>query len=89
MFQLLTERLRLIPLDEENFKLYIECREKLEIKLGLNQTNSILEGHVRKAMEFRFDKVIRNKEISKKTWYFCIILKNESSKAKGKISRCP
>ncbi len=78
MFELQTERLRLIPLNSENLKLYLEDPKKLEKKLGLKITNVALEGHIKEAVKEMFESVIKDEE--NYLWYtnWQIVLKKEN-----------
>jgi ribosomal-protein-alanine N-acetyltransferase len=62
MLELITERLKIIPLDIENYRLYLENHNKLEEKLGLEITNKVLDEGIKGAFEFRFKKVVENRD---------------------------
>lgn len=62
MLELTTERLKIIPLDVENFRLYIENHNEVEEKLGLKTTNKVWDEHVKGAFQYRFKKVAENRE---------------------------
>jgi ribosomal-protein-alanine N-acetyltransferase len=62
MLQLTTERLKIIPLDVENFRLYINDTNKMEKNLGLRITNKEWDENVKGAFQYRLKKVAENKE---------------------------
>lgn len=62
MLELTTKRLRIIPLDAENYRLYIESHNAMEEKLGIKITNKILDEHIKGAFQYRLKKVLENKE---------------------------
>lgn len=62
MLELNTNRLKIIPLDAENYRLYIENPNKMEEKLGLKITNKIWDKNVKGAFQCRFKKVVENGE---------------------------
>ena len=62
MFILETERLKLIPLDVQNFKWSIEDRRKMESNLGVEITDTELEEPVKKAMRTSLKMVLENKK---------------------------
>lgn len=62
MIEITTERLKIIPLDAENYRLYLENYTKMEEKLGMKITNKIWDENVKGAFQYRFKKVIENKE---------------------------
>jgi len=62
MLELTTERLRIIPLDIENYRLYIENPNKMEENLGLNITNKVWYEPVKNAHKYRIKKVIENSD---------------------------
>ena len=62
MLELTTERLKIIPLDAENYRLYIENHNELEEKLGLKITNKMWDKDTKGAFQYRFKKVVENRE---------------------------
>lgn len=83
MFELDTQRLRIIPLTLEQLKIYKENHNKFEKSLGLNLTEKVeldrnLERDIIGAWDFWFDKVEKNP--FSYTWYtrWEIILKDEN-----------
>lgn len=84
MFELQTERLRLIRLNLENLRLLIEDRQKMEKNLGLKITVEILDEHVKKAMETSFKYAMEDEE--NYLWYtnWQIVLK-EKNRSIGSI----
>jgi ribosomal-protein-alanine N-acetyltransferase len=62
MLELATERLKIIPLDIESYRLYIENSNKMEEKLGLKITNKIWNEDIKGAFQYRFKKVVENRE---------------------------
>ena len=90
MFELKTERLRLIALNLENLRLFIENRQKMEKNLGLKITGEILDEHVKKAMETSFKYAMEDKE--NYLWYtsWQIVLKEENRSIGGiGFKSCP
>lgn len=78
MFILETERLKLIPLDIQNFKWSIEDRRKMERNLGVEITDTELEEPVKEAMRTSLKMVLENKKDY--LWFTSweIILKKEN-----------
>ncbi|GAA0116097.1 GNAT family N-acetyltransferase [Clostridium senegalense] len=78
MFEINTERLRLIPLDIKNYKLYLEDTDKMEENLGLTITNTIIEEPLRTAHKITYDNVLKN--IDNYLWEtnWIIVLKEEN-----------
>ncbi|MGH4123526.1 MAG: GNAT family N-acetyltransferase [Clostridium sp.] len=62
MIEITTQRLKIIPLDIENYRLYIEATNKMEENLGLKITNKIWNESIKGAFQYRLKKVIENKE---------------------------
>jgi len=83
MFEINTERLRLIPLNAEDYRLYIDNSNKLEKKLGLKVTNNVVEGPVKGAHESRLKKVIENNEEYMWETNWKVILREENRSIAG------
>ncbi len=62
MFELKTERLRVIPLNLENLRLLIEDRQRMERNLGLQITGNMLDEHVKKAVEISLKYAIEDEK---------------------------
>ncbi|MBZ9622538.1 GNAT family N-acetyltransferase [Clostridium sp. FP2] len=62
MIEVTTQRLKIIPLDIENYRLYIENSNEMEENLGLKITNKIWDENIKGAFQYRFKKVSENKE---------------------------
>ncbi|MCB2314012.1 GNAT family N-acetyltransferase [Clostridium tagluense] len=62
MIEVTTQRLKIIPLDIENYRLYIENSNEMEENLGLKITNKIWDKNIKGAFQYRFKKVSENKE---------------------------
>lgn len=58
MFELNTERLRLIPLSAENLKLLIENPLEMELRLSLSESDRFLSPELKQAMEIRLSKLL-------------------------------
>lgn len=58
MIELITERLRIIPLSVENLKFLIENPKEMELKLSLSTSDSFLSPELKQAMETRLSKVL-------------------------------
>ncbi len=90
MFELQTERLRLMRLNLENLRLFIEDRQKMEKNLGLKINGEVLEKHVKKAMETSLKYAMDDKD--NYLWYtnWQIVLKEENRSIGGiGFKRCP
>ena len=81
--ELNTERLRLIPLNLENMKLLIKSKSKLEEKLGLKVTNSIIEEPLKSALIKSYDNMLKDSDnyIFNTNWE--VILKDENRSIAG------
>ncbi|GCD11506.1 GNAT family N-acetyltransferase [Clostridium tagluense] len=62
MIEVTTQRLKIVPLDIENYRLYIENSNEMEENLGLKITNKIWDENIKGAFQYRFKKVSENKE---------------------------
>ncbi len=62
MFELNTERLRLIPLSAENLKLLIENPVEMGLRLSLSESDRFLSPELRQAMEIRLSKLLVDEE---------------------------
>ncbi|MCB2296238.1 GNAT family N-acetyltransferase [Clostridium tagluense] len=62
MIEVTTQRLKIIPLDIENYRLYIENSNEMEENLGLKITNKIWDENIKGAFQYRFKKASENKE---------------------------
>ena len=62
MFELQTERLRLIALDMEHLRLSLDDPRKVEENLGLRATDQLLEGPLREAARQMLDNAARDEE---------------------------
>lgn len=77
MFEINTEKLRLIPLDIENYRLYIDNSSKLYEKLDLQTGNHIVEEPVKSAHEFMFNKLNEGKQDYMWQTNWIVVLKEE------------
>ena len=90
MFEISTERLRLIPLNVEDYRLHIDDPNKLEEKLGLEITNSAIEAPLKGAHETRLRKVLENKEQYMWETNWMVVLKEKNCSIAGvMIKGCP
>ncbi len=90
MLELITERVKIIPLDIENYGLYIENTNKMEEKLGLKITDMVWDEGVRTAHKNRLKKVIRNKEQYLWETLWIVVCKDENCNVAGiMIKGCP
>ena len=80
-----TEKLKLIPLDAQNFRWSIEDRRKMERNLGVKITDTELEEPVKKAMRTSLKMVLENKKDY--LWFTSweIVLKKELDKKENRI----
>lgn len=62
MIEVTTKRLKIIPLNIENYRLYIENSNEMEENLGLKITNKIWDENIKGAFQYRFKKVSENKD---------------------------
>lgn len=62
MIELNTERLRLIPLNAESLKLFIDNPKEMELRLSLSESNSFLIPELKQAMETRLSKLLIDEE---------------------------
>lgn len=78
MFELSTDRLRIIQLDEENFKLLLNNRRKMESNLGVFTSGYELDSGYIEAMKMVLENVLKN--INYFQWYtdWQIVLKSEN-----------
>lgn len=78
MLKLETDRLYIIPLDLENFKLFIEDREKMEENLGLQITKKKLSHEMKEIFNKPYQKALADEENI--LWYtnWQIVLKKEN-----------
>lgn len=76
--ELNTKRLRIIPLDLEQFQMLLNGTDKMEIALGLNSSNEHLDEHTQQAMEGLYQEAVKHKESY--FWYtnWQIILKSNN-----------
>jgi RimJ/RimL family protein N-acetyltransferase len=75
---ILTERLKVIPLKLDQFKLLLEGTDKMEEALGLNASNEQLDEHTQQAMDGLYQLAVKHKE--NYVWYtnWQIILKSDN-----------
>lgn len=78
MLKINTERLTLIPLDIENYILYLEDTNKVEENLGLIVTNTVIEEPLKIAHHSRLKKVIENKNTYLWETNWLVVLKEEN-----------
>jgi ribosomal-protein-alanine N-acetyltransferase len=78
MFELHTERLRIIPLDLERLTLFIEDFQEMEKSLDLVVTNEVIEEHVKKAMTGLLQKANEDKGSCFWNTNWQIVLKEEN-----------
>ena len=74
-----TERLRLIPLKLDEFKLLLEEGvEKMESHLGLAHSGEVLDDHTQKALEYLYSEALKNP--NEYLWYtnWQIVLKESN-----------
>jgi len=83
MFELNTERLRLIPLSAENLKLLIENPRKMELRLSLSESGRFLSPELKQAMEIRLSKLLVDE--TNYEWYtnWLIVLKDPNCTVGG------
>lgn len=62
MLKLTTERLKIVPLNIENYRLYMENSNEMEEALSLKITNKVWNEDVKGAFQYRLKKVIENRE---------------------------
>ncbi|MBW9144008.1 GNAT family N-acetyltransferase [Clostridium sp. CM027] len=88
--ELSTERLKIIPLTLNQFKLLLDGIDKMEKELKLSASNECLDGHTQEAMEGLYQEAVKNRD--RYFWYtnWQIILKSEN-KAIGSacFMKCP
>jgi RimJ/RimL family protein N-acetyltransferase len=60
--ELYTERLRIIPLSLEHFRLLLDGMEKMETALNLNLSGERLDENTRKAMEGLYKQALENRD---------------------------
>ena len=88
--ELSTERLKIIPLTLQQFKLLLDGIDKMEKELKLSASNECLDGHTQEAMEGLYQEAVKNED----RYFWCtnwqIILKSEN-KAIGSacFMKCP
>ncbi|MBZ9608195.1 GNAT family N-acetyltransferase [Clostridium estertheticum] len=88
--ELSTERLKIIPLTLQQFKLLLDGIDKLEKELKLSASNECLDGDTQEAMEGLYQEAVKNED----RYFWCtnwqIILKSEN-KAIGSacFMKCP
>lgn len=78
MFEIHTERLRLIPLDAKNYELYLENINKMEENLGLTITNTVIEEPLLTAHKFTYENVLKNTKNYLWETNWIIVLKKEN-----------
>lgn len=78
MLKINVERLILIPLDVENYTLYLEYTNKVEEKLGLTVTNTVIEEPLKIAHNSRLKEVIKNKDNYLWETNWLVVLKEEN-----------
>jgi len=78
MFILVTEKLKLIPLNAQNFRWSIEDRRKMERNLGVKITDTELEEPVKKVMRTSLKMVLENKKDYLWSTSWEIVLKKEN-----------
>lgn len=78
MLKINVERLILIPLDVENYTLYLEYTNKAEEKLGLTVTNTVIEEPLKIAHNSRLKEVIKNKDNYLWETNWLVVLKEEN-----------
>lgn len=78
LIKLETDRLYIIPLDIENFRLFIEDTTAMEKNLGVKITGEELSPEMKKIFREPYQKAVKDKE--NYLWYtnWQIILKNEN-----------
>ncbi|WP_078380784.1 GNAT family N-acetyltransferase [Sutcliffiella halmapala] len=76
MKEMITERLRLIPLNAENLKLLIDNQKELERRLSLKESATSLSTEIKQAMKIRLSRLLEDEENF--IWYtnWIIILQN-------------
>lgn len=75
---LITERLKLIPLTADDFKLCIEDKAKMEKKLGLVVTGNQLTGMMKGIYQIKIDYISRDKENLLYYTYWQIVPKDKN-----------
>ena len=90
MFDLQTERLRLIPLNLEALRLLLDDRQKMERYLGLTVTDVVLDEPVRQAIERDVLKGVAENE-EDYLWYtnWEVVLKEENCSIGGLAFKGP
>lgn len=78
MFELHTERLRLIPLNAKYLKLLIEHEKELANELSLSKLERIFDAELKQALNYRRSKVLEDEE--NYIWYtnWLIVLKEQN-----------
>lgn len=76
--QLETERLKIIPLNLEQFKILLLGTDKIEILLNLNHSNQILDEHTQEAMQWLYEQAEQHKDNYLFYTNWQIILKSEN-----------
>ncbi|MFJ7730277.1 GNAT family N-acetyltransferase [Lysinibacillus sp. NPDC097231] len=62
MFELITERLRLIPLNAKYLKLFIDQEDTLEKDLSLCNSEVFLDAELKQALSFRLSKLLADEQ---------------------------
>jgi len=78
LFELHTERLRLIPLNAKYLKLLIEHEKELANELSLSKLERIFDAELKQALNYRRSKVLEDEE--NYIWYtnWLIVLKEQN-----------
>lgn len=73
-----TKRLKIVPLNLDQFKLLLKDKDKMEASLGLKPSSEMMDEHTQQAMQGLYKEALKNKK--NHLWYtnWQIILKDEN-----------